>query len=83
MSVKEFISSIRNGKLRYSDGSRTDRKYDIPDGVIAHLTRTCGGNVHDRIVVEVTSSGTQNSKDPDYVAKNATDLCHMVTFTRC
>jgi hypothetical protein len=29
--------------------------FDVPDGIIAHLTRECGGNVHDCHVVEVRS----------------------------
>jgi hypothetical protein len=41
---------------------------DVPDGVIAHPTRECCGNLHDRRVVEVTSSGTTNNKDLDYAA---------------
>jgi hypothetical protein len=61
-------------------------QFDVPDGIIAHLTRECGGNVHDRQVVEVTSgsfepetvganphSGAWN-KDPAVLAKNAADL---------
>jgi hypothetical protein len=28
---------------------------DVPDGIIAHLTRECGGNVHKRHIVDVTS----------------------------
>jgi hypothetical protein len=52
---------------------------DVPDGIIAHLTRECGGNVHDRHVVEVTSGSfekeTQGLDDPDWrAAKNATDF---------
>jgi hypothetical protein len=31
-----------------------DIENDIPDGIIAHLTRECGGNVHDHHVVDVT-----------------------------
>jgi hypothetical protein len=43
---------------------------DVPDGIIAHLTRECGGNVHDRHVVEVTwgSFGKETQRldvDPD------------------
>jgi hypothetical protein len=61
--------------------------YDIPDGIIAHLTRECGGNVHDHHhVVEITSGSfekeTQGANphsgafdnDPDNAAKNAADL---------
>jgi hypothetical protein len=28
--------------------------FQVPDGIIAHLTRECGGNVHGRHVVDVT-----------------------------
>jgi hypothetical protein len=28
--------------------------FDVPDGMIAHVTRECGGNVHDCGVVDVT-----------------------------
>jgi hypothetical protein len=62
------------------------RKFNIPDGIIAHLTRECGGNVHDCHVIEVTSgsfkretiganpdSGAYNN-DPGYAAKNVADL---------
>jgi hypothetical protein len=30
-------------------------KIDVPDGIIAHLTRECGGNVHESHVVDITS----------------------------
>jgi hypothetical protein len=59
---------------------------DVPDGIIAHLTRECGGNVHDRHVVDVTCgsfeketqganphSGAWNN-DPTWAAKKAADL---------
>jgi hypothetical protein len=42
--AKQFPPSVKKGKY-----------FDVPDGVIAHLTRECGGNVHDRDVVDVTS----------------------------
>jgi hypothetical protein len=51
-----------------------EEEIDVPDGVIAHLTKECGGNMHGRRVVEVTSSGTANDEDPNYAAKNAADL---------
>jgi hypothetical protein len=51
--------------------------HDVPDGIIAHLTRECGGNVHDREVVDVTSGSFDketlrplDGNDP----KNAADL---------
>jgi hypothetical protein len=48
-------------------------KYDVPDGIVKHLARVCGGNVHDRNVVEVTSSKAY-SKGPGYAGKNITDM---------
>jgi hypothetical protein len=59
---------------------------DVPDGIIAHLTKECGGNVHARQVVEVTSRSFENEteginphsgaydNEPYYAAKNAVDL---------
>jgi hypothetical protein len=62
------------------------KHFNVPDGIIAHLTRECGGNVHDRKVIEVTSgsfeketqganphSGAYNN-DLDNATKNAADL---------
>jgi hypothetical protein len=46
---------------------------DPLDGIIAHLTRQCGGNVHDRDVVVVTSSPPETDKDRD-AAKNVADF---------
>jgi hypothetical protein len=62
------------------------RQFNVPDGIIAHLTRECGGNVHDRNVIEVTSGSFEKEtrganphsgvidNDPEYAAKNAADL---------
>jgi hypothetical protein len=59
---------------------------DVPEGIIAHLTRECGGNVHDRNVIEVTSGSFEKEtvganpdsgaygNHPNSAAKNATDL---------
>jgi hypothetical protein len=59
-------------------------KIGVPDGIIAHITRECGGNVHDRNVVEVTSGSFEivganphsgaYKNDPRCAAKNAADL---------
>jgi hypothetical protein len=43
--VKLFPESVKRGAT-----------LDVPDGIIAHLTRKCRGNVHDNKVVEATSS---------------------------
>ena len=43
------------------------------DGIIAHLTRECGGNVHEKGVVEVTASSV-DPNSPLSDAKNVVDL---------
>jgi hypothetical protein len=73
--AKQFPTSVKKGA-----------DFDIPDGIIAHLTRECGGNVHDHHIVEVTSgsfeqeinganphSGAYDDKEWN-AAKNAVDL---------
>jgi hypothetical protein len=59
--------------------------FDVPDGIIAHWTRECGGNVHDRHLVDVTCGSFEKEtlganprsgafcNDPSYAAKNAAD----------
>jgi hypothetical protein len=86
ITTKQFPPSMKKGKLRYDDCEETGDMYDIPDGIIAHLTRECGGNVHDRHVVEVTSGSFEkerNGANPhsgafdnraDAAAKNAADM---------
>jgi hypothetical protein len=82
----EFAPLGKKGNLRYSDGSWTYNTYDIPDGIIAYLTKVCGGNVDDNKVVEIRSgsfeketiganphSGTYGHH-PYWPAKNAADL---------
>jgi hypothetical protein len=71
--TKQFPPLVKKGK--YFHG---------PDGIIAHLTRECKGNVHDRDVVDVTSGSfakeTQRAhsgaceNDPFCPAKNAADF---------
>jgi hypothetical protein len=43
------------------------------DGIIAHLTQECGGNVAEQRVVRVTGSDVQRDH-PEFAAKNAADL---------
>jgi hypothetical protein len=69
------------------------RWFKVPDGIIAHLTRKCGGNVHDCCVVDVTSgsfgketeganphSGAYKN-DPDYAAKHAAEMEAVSCFS--
>jgi hypothetical protein len=84
--AKQFLPLVKKVKLRYDDGNKTDEMFDMSDGIIAHLTRECRGNVHNGDVVEATCgsfqketiganpySGACDSK-PYYAAKNAADL---------
>jgi IS1 family transposase len=41
---KQFPPSVKQGC-----------QFEVPDGIIGHLTRECGGNVHDHNIIEVTS----------------------------
>jgi hypothetical protein len=50
--------------------------YDIPDGLIAHLTRECGGNVHECVVVITASSVLETEHAP----MNAVDLTTEQVF---
>jgi hypothetical protein len=67
-------------------GDKRKMEIEVPEGMIAHLTRECGGNVHDRHVVEVTCGSFEKEtvgdnphsgpvkNDPKFAAKNAADL---------
>jgi regulator of replication initiation timing len=65
---KLFPPSLKKGKDRYN------HEYDVPDGIIAHLTRECGGNVHDHNVVDVTSSTALDECAFRNEASNTADL---------
>jgi hypothetical protein len=77
--AKQFPPSVKKGNTWRGE-------IDVPEGIIAHLTRKCGGNVHDRHVVDVTSGSFEKetagvnpnsgSYDnfPHNAAKNARDL---------
>jgi hypothetical protein len=83
---KFFPPLVKKWRLRDDKGKETDEMYDISDGIIARLTRECGGNVHDRHVVDITSGSfekeTQGANPhsgafdnhPRAAAKNAGDL---------
>jgi septal ring factor EnvC (AmiA/AmiB activator) len=68
--VNEDLGNVRRDLAKLKEDMMTTRKmitgknfapsmkkgtqFDVPDGIIAHLTRDCGGNVHDRKIVDVT-----------------------------
>jgi hypothetical protein len=85
-STKQLLPLMRKGKLRLPGGRETGTMYDIPEGIIAHLTKKCDGNVQDQHAVDVTSgsftketaganphSGAYDNR-PSNAAKNVADL---------
>jgi hypothetical protein len=86
--VKQFPPSVKTVRTKnvLSWQSGKEIEINVPDGIIAHLTRECGENVHDRHVVDITCgtfeketrganphSGAYGNY-PNSAAKNATDL---------
>jgi hypothetical protein len=87
----QFPPWVKKGRITLQEEEQEEEEekeeeIDVPDGIIAHLTRECGGNVHDRHVIDVTSgsfeteteganphSGAWNNA-PNCAAKNAVDL---------
>jgi hypothetical protein len=60
---------------------RKSEAFDVPDGIIADLTRQCGGNVHDCQIVTVTSSPQYRGNSPEKTAaQNVADLATESTF---
>jgi hypothetical protein len=48
--------ALPDGTRKQSPPSAKKANYfDVPHGIVAHLTRECGRNVHDRHAVDVTS----------------------------
>jgi hypothetical protein len=82
--AKQCRQSVKERKA--GDPQSNEVEFAVPDGIIAHLARECGGNVHDRHVVDVVSGsfGKEprgvnpqsggHDHDPCCVAKNAADL---------
>jgi hypothetical protein len=55
VQVIESIGKLFPGQFRqFPPSVKKRRQCDVLDGMIAHLTRECSGNVHDRHVVDVT-----------------------------
>jgi 16S rRNA G966 N2-methylase RsmD len=51
--------------------------FDVPDGIIAHLTRECRGNVHDRKIVDVTCGSFE--KEIEGASRGATNTVDLYT----
>jgi hypothetical protein len=86
IQVIESMGKLFPGQVRQIPPSVKKGKYfDVPDGIIAHLTRECGGNVHDRHVVDITCGSFEKEtrranphsgafgNNPNYAADLETD----------
>jgi hypothetical protein len=78
LQVIESMGKVFPGQVRQIPPSvKKGGQFDVPDGIIAHLTRECGGNVHDRHAVDITCGSfekeTYGASD-NRAAKNAADL---------
>jgi hypothetical protein len=73
MSVESDGDKYRNHNYRYvRTGVELPVNPQAPlDGIIAHLTRKCGGNVHDRKIVNVSESSMVSM---GYPGKNAVEF---------
>jgi hypothetical protein len=84
--LKEDIKRMKMTTKQFPPSVKKVRGLKVPGGIIAHLTRECGGNVHDCHVVDVTCGSFEKETEganphtgaydnrPDYAAKNAADL---------
>jgi hypothetical protein len=59
IAARQCLLLVKKVKLRDDDGKETEKTSGILDRIIAHLTRECGGNVHDRHVVAVTCGSSE------------------------
>jgi hypothetical protein len=73
----EFEPAKKTEKCASVRGGEVD--LEGPDGIVAYLSRECGGNVHDHNVVCVTSSEPKRD-EPQWAAKNAADVTSDTFF---
>jgi hypothetical protein len=67
--AKQFPPSVKKGRY----------VFDVPDGIIARLTRECGGNVHCRRVVEITCGPFGKVTEGDHGRSGAKDAVDVET----
>jgi serine/threonine protein kinase len=69
-AVRQFPPLMK--KRKATDRESKDVEINAPGGTIAHLTRKCGGNVHDCDVIDVTSGPFEKETEgADSDAQNA------------
>jgi hypothetical protein len=85
--TKQCPPSVKKGRNRYGE------EMDVPDRVIAHLTRECCGNVHNCHIVDITSGSFEKetrganphsgayADNSLFAAKKAADLETESCFT--
>ena len=74
--VKEAERVLRDeiqGEIKRLDAVTKMVPVDPLNGIIAHLTRECGGNVHEQGFVEVTASSFGGGEDPKYAVDLGTN----------
>ena len=83
LSLKPSLDgSTYKNEQRSRYGRLLESKYDeFPldrskplNGIISHLSKKFGGNVHDKGVVNITADRPYYGSDPSYAAKNIADL---------
>jgi hypothetical protein len=80
-------------RMQFPPSVKKGNHVDAPHGIVAHLTRECGGNVHDRHAVDVTSGPFEKEtyrgqsqlggidNHSDCAAKDSADLDTESSFT--
>jgi hypothetical protein len=59
----------RRERARWAENCQVDIS-----GIISHMTMKCGGNIHDRGVVEITASSVYQDYDSSCAPRNAADF---------
>jgi hypothetical protein len=74
--VKEFPPLVKTRNIPVGRlWKLREFQFSVPDGIIAHLTRECGGNVHEQNVIEVTSGSFETETNgSDCFLENIVDL---------
>jgi hypothetical protein len=80
------LPSDRSPKAAAVPQGATLMRVDIPckrsgslDGIISRLTKTCGGNVHEKGLVTITSKSVVDN-DPDYAPRAVADFTEEACF---
>jgi serine/threonine protein kinase len=70
---RKKTQKVKKGLRSKNVDIEVDEAISPLDGIIAHLTRDCGGNIPEHGVVKVTGSEVRRDR-PEFAAKNAVDL---------